>query len=64
MSRTGGTLRSLYEIKAVPQATEGNEARPILPDASPGGPRSLSVLGSKLDNVHDVEALLAAKAWD
>ena len=64
MSRKAGTLRSLHEIKAVLQATEGNEARPMLPDASPGSLRILSVLGSKLDNFHDVKALLAAKAWD
>ncbi|WP_191082705.1 FAD-dependent oxidoreductase [Roseococcus microcysteis] len=58
------TLRSLYEIKAVLQATEDNDARPILLEASPDSPRILSVLGSKLDNVYDVEALLAARAWD
>lgn len=57
-------LRSLYEVKAVLQHTEGNDARPILLEASPDSPRILSVLGSKLDHIYDVEALLACRDWD
>jgi glycine/D-amino acid oxidase-like deaminating enzyme len=56
-------LRSLYEVKAVLQATESNDARPILFETSPDSDRILSVLGSKLDHIYDVEALLAARDW-
>jgi hypothetical protein len=58
------TLRSLYEVKAVLRSTEDNDARPILVEPSPDSPRILSVLGSKLDHVYDVEALLTAREWD
>lgn len=56
-------LRSLYEVKAVLQATESNDARPILFETSPDSDRILSVLGSKLDHIYDVEALLTARDW-
>lgn len=56
-------LRSLYEVKAVLSATEDNDARPILLEASPDSPRILSVLGSKLDNVYDIERVLIARDW-
>lgn len=56
-------LRSLYEVKAVLQTTEINDARPILLQASPDSDRILSVLGSKLDHIYDVEALLMTRDW-
>lgn len=57
-------LRSLYEVKAVLQAAEGNDARPVLLESSPDSPRIISVLGSKLDHVYDAEAMLTARDWD
>ena len=56
-------LRSLYEVKAVLHAAESNDARPILFETSPDSDRILSVLGSKLDHIYDVEALLEARDW-
>lgn len=56
-------LGSLYEVKAVLHATESNDARPILFETSPDSDRILSVLGSKLDHIYDVEALLEVKDW-
>ena len=56
-------LRSLYEVKAVLGAAEDNDARPILLEVSPDSPRILSVLGSKLDNVYDIERVLTGRDW-
>jgi glycine/D-amino acid oxidase-like deaminating enzyme len=57
-------LRSLYEVKAVLERAEQNDARPVLVASSPESSRLISVLGSKFDHIYDAEALLTAHVWD
>ncbi len=50
--------RSLFEIKTVLAASEGNDSRPILFLPHPNFPATHSVMGGKIDNIFDVyEAL-------
>jgi hypothetical protein len=55
--------KSIYEIKAVLIATEGDDARPILVEKNAGNGRILSVLGSKIDNIYEVRDFLRNQAW-
>jgi hypothetical protein len=57
-------LGSLYEIKAVLSPAEESDARPIIFETSPRSNRVLSVLGSKMDNIYDVEALVRRYVWN
>lgn len=56
-------LPSLYEVKALLEITEQNDARPVLVETSPASPRVTSVLGSKINHVYEVEAVLAERDW-
>ncbi len=49
---------SFFEVKAVRQANEGDDGRPILFEPHPEHPGCFSVLGGKLDNIYDVEEVL------
>jgi glycine/D-amino acid oxidase-like deaminating enzyme len=56
-------LRSLYELKAVLVASEDSDSRPIVFEASENTDRVYSVLGSKIDNIYDILAVLKQQAW-
>ncbi len=47
-------VRSLFDIKTIPDGTQGDDARPILYHRDSVAPRLVSILGSKLDNIFDV----------
>lgn len=47
-------VRSLFDIKTIPQGTEADDARPILFHRDATAPRLISILGGKLDNIFDV----------
>jgi glycine/D-amino acid oxidase-like deaminating enzyme len=47
-------VRSLFDIKTIPEGTQGDDARPILFHRDSVAPRLVSVLGGKLDNIFDV----------
>jgi glycine/D-amino acid oxidase-like deaminating enzyme len=47
-------VRSIFEIKTIPDGTHADDARPILFHRDPAAPRIISILGSKLDNIFDV----------
>ena len=55
-------VRSLYEIKTVLPASEADDSRPILLRRHRGLANFHSVLGAKIDNVHDVLDEIAAHA--
>ena len=45
---------SLFDIKTLPEGTQGDDARPILFHRDSVAPRLVSILGGKLDNIFDV----------
>jgi len=47
-------VRSLFEIKTIPEGTHADDARPILFHRDTTAPRIVSILGGKLDNIFDV----------
>ena len=47
-------VRSLFDIKTLPEGTHGDDARPILYHRDSVAPRLISILGGKLDNIFDV----------
>jgi hypothetical protein len=49
---------SLWEVKTVLPQSEANDSRPILVNRSPRMPGLVSILGSKIDNVFDIEAVM------
>jgi len=49
-------LRSLYEVKALPNKHEVDDGRPILFHKHSSAPLCVSVLGSKLDSIFELEA--------
>lgn len=51
-------VNSLFEVKTVLVKNEGDDGRPILFEKHPELPGCYSVLGGKIDNVHDVLAKL------
>jgi hypothetical protein len=57
-------IGSLFELKAVLMQSEPTDARPILFEIDPRSDRVVSVLGSKFDNIYEVETLLRQRAWD
>jgi glycine/D-amino acid oxidase-like deaminating enzyme len=54
--RHAQVLGSLFEIKAMPAASESTDGRPILFEIAAESPRLVSVLGGKIDHVYDVLA--------
>lgn len=56
-------LGSLYELKAILVRSEESDARPIVFERAGDAGRIVSILGSKIDNVYDVVALLAQERW-
>ncbi len=47
-------VRSLFDIKSIPQGTQSDDARPILYHRDAMAPRIVSILGGKVDNIFDV----------
>lgn len=47
-------VRSIFEIKTIPDGTKADDARPILFHRDASSPRIISILGGKLDNIFDV----------
>ncbi|MSP03218.1 MAG: FAD-binding oxidoreductase [Acetobacteraceae bacterium] len=47
-------VRSLFDIKTIPDGTSADDARPILFHRDAVAPRIVSILGGKLDNIFDV----------
>jgi len=47
-------VRSIFEIKTIPDGTAADDARPILFHRDAASPRIISILGGKLDNIFDV----------
>ena len=47
-------VRSIFEIKTIPDGTQADDARPILFHRDHAAPRIISILGGKLDNIFDV----------
>jgi glycine/D-amino acid oxidase-like deaminating enzyme len=47
-------VRSIFEIKTIPDGTHADDARPILFHRDATSPRIISILGGKLDNIFDV----------
>ncbi len=47
-------VRSIFEIKTIPQGTQADDARPILFHRDAASPKIISILGGKLDNIFDV----------
>lgn len=56
-------LGSLFELKAVLAASEGNDARPILFERAAADPRIVSVLGAKIDNIYDALDYVRGGGW-
>jgi glycine/D-amino acid oxidase-like deaminating enzyme len=54
--RAGRYVRSLYTVKTVLTANEGNDGRPILYRCDYGLPGFSVILGGKIDNVYDILA--------
>lgn len=54
---------SLFEVKAILTREEQSDARPIVFETNPDSERVVSILGSKLDNVYDIEGLVRRHDW-
>jgi len=57
-------VRSLFDVKAVLSKNEDDDGRPILFEQSPESSRIFSILGSKFDNIYDVQEVLRAQTWN
>ena len=53
-------VRSLWEVKTVLPQSGVNDSRPILFKRDPSGPNLISLLGSKIDNIFDLDEALPA----
>jgi glycine/D-amino acid oxidase-like deaminating enzyme len=51
-------VRSLWEIKTILPQSGVNDSRPILFKRDPSAPNVISILGSKLDNIYDLDEAL------
>lgn len=51
-------LKSLWEVKTILPRSDVDDSRPILVRPVDGAPGLIAVLGAKIDNVYDVEAVL------
>ena len=52
---------SIWEIKTLLPQSEFNDSRPILFKVNEKNKRIISILGGKIDNIYDLEALLKEK---
>lgn len=57
-------VQSIFEIKAVLERNESDDARPILIEWPDEGGRVVSILGAKIDNVFDLQDFLRGQAWN
>jgi glycine/D-amino acid oxidase-like deaminating enzyme len=53
-----GYVRSLWEIKTILPQSGVNDSRPILFKRDPAAPNVVSILGSKIDNIYDLDEAL------
>jgi len=53
-----GYVRSLWEIKTILPQSGVNDSRPILFKRDPAAPNIVSILGSKIDNIYDLDEAL------
>ena len=53
-------LRSLWEVKTILPRSDMDDSRPILVRRVDGARGLVAILGAKIDNVYDVEAVLTA----
>ena len=60
---TANYIRSLYELKAILVKSEDSDSRPILFEQFEESERIYSVLGSKIDNIYDILAVLRQRTW-
>src|SRR5262245_8775415 len=51
-------VRSLWEIKTILPQSGVNDSRPILFKRDPSAPNVISILGSKIDNIYDLDEAL------
>jgi glycine/D-amino acid oxidase-like deaminating enzyme len=57
-------VQSVFEIKAVLQRNESDDARPILIERLDEAGRVFSILGAKIDNVFDLQDFLRGQTWN
>ncbi len=57
-------VQSVFEIKAVLERSESDDARPILIERPDEAGRVVSILGAKIDNVFDLQDFLRGQAWN
>jgi hypothetical protein len=57
-------VQSVFEIKAVLERNESDDARPILIERPDDSGRVDSILGAKIDNVFDLQDFLRGQAWN
>ena len=57
-----GYVRSLWEIKTILPQSGINDSRPILFKRDPAAPNVVSILGSKIDNIYDLDEALPSPA--
>lgn len=57
-------IRSIFEVKAVLQQSEVDDARPILVERSEHSDRIISILGAKIDNIYDIREFLGQAPWN
>ena len=55
-------VRSLWEVKTILPQSGVNDSRPILFKRDPQAPNLISLLGSKIDNIYDLEDVLPRSA--
>ena len=57
-------VQSMFEIKAILERSESDDARPILIERPGEAGRVVSILGAKIDNVFDLRDFLRGQAWN
>jgi glycine/D-amino acid oxidase-like deaminating enzyme len=57
-------VRSLWEIKTILPQSGVNDSRPILFKRDPSAPNVISILGSKIDNIYDLDEALPLRHED
>lgn len=57
-------VQSVFEVKAVLERNESDDARPILIERLDKTGRVFSILGAKIDNVFDLQDFLRGQTWN
>jgi glycine/D-amino acid oxidase-like deaminating enzyme len=57
-------VRSIFEIKTTLVQNEDDDGRPILMEVSPEGPRVVTIMGSKIDNIYDALDAIRSHRWE